>query len=558
MSLPASRFGFGLAVLACVLLPAACGGGGSSGPAATPSPPMEDTRYRASGVTPFVEGCDGVAPSGTLYVNAEVEPFVAVNPRDPDNIVGVWQQDRWSTGGARGLLTGLSLDGGRTWLPRFPAFTRCAGGNAANGGDYERASDPWVTFAPDGTAYQIAIVFNGRTFDAGSANAVLVSRSADGGRSWGSPLTLIRDGSSFFNDKESITADPTDPRLVYAVWDRLALAGGGPTMFARTTDGGLSWEAPRPIYDPGPASQTINNQIVVLRDGTLVDFFTQIDTVDGTARATLAVVRSLDKGVTWSAPGVITPVQALGTRDPETGVRVRDGANLGSIAAGPRGELVVAWQDARFSGGVRDGIAVARSLDGGASWTTAIRVNREPAVPAFVPAVHVRSDGTIGVSYYDLRSNTDDRGTLPTDYWLAESIDGQSWTETRVAGPFDLAIAPNSSGLFVGDYQGLASIGSRFVPLFAQTQGGTPSNRTDVWLSSTGAVQVAAATPAAREGVPPADGRVSPLRATPAESLPVTPELQRRLTESVATTMERRVPGWTPRGILRSPAPQQR
>ena len=558
MSLPASRFGFGLAVLACVLLPAACGGGGSSGPAATPSPPMEDARYRASGLTPFVEGCDGVAPSGTLYVNAEVEPFVAVNPRDPDNIVGVWQQDRWSTGGARGLLTGLSLDGGRTWVPRFPAFTRCAGGNAANGGDYERASDPWVTFAPDGTAYQIAIAFNGRTFDAGSANAVLVSRSADGGRSWGSPLTLIRDGGSFFNDKESITADPTDSRLVYAVWDRLALAGGGPTMFARTTDGGLSWEAPRPIYDPGPASQTINNQIVVLRDGTLVDFFTQIDTVDGTARATLAVVRSLDKGVTWSAPRVITPVQALGTRDPETGVRVRDGANLGSIAAGPRGELVVAWQDARFSGGVRDGIAVARSLDGGDSWTTAARVNNEPAVPAFVPAVHVRTDGTIGVSYYDFRSNTDDRGTLPTDYWLAQSSDGQSWTETRVAGPFDLAIAPNSNGLFVGDYQGLTSIGSRFVPFFAQTQGGTPSNRTDVWLSSTGTVEAAAAAPSQGEGVPPSAGRVSALRAKPAESLPVTPELQRRLTESVASTMQRRVPGWTPRGILRPPAPQER
>ena len=55
-----------------------------------------------------------------------------------------------------------------------------------------------------------------------------------------------------FNDKESLTADPTDGsgNLVYAVWDRLvspnsnARAGGvraqqfafrGPTWFARTT-----------------------------------------------------------------------------------------------------------------------------------------------------------------------------------------------------------------------------------------------------------------------------------------------------------------------------------
>jgi len=31
-------------------------------------------------------------------------------------------------------------------------------------------------------------------------------------------------------------------------------------------DGGDSWETARQIYDPGPDTQTISNQIVVLRD----------------------------------------------------------------------------------------------------------------------------------------------------------------------------------------------------------------------------------------------------------------------------------------------------
>ena len=54
-----------------------------------------------SGLSPFA-GCTVGGP-GTNYVNSEVEPFVAVNPANPSNIVGVFQQDRWSNGGAPGL-----------------------------------------------------------------------------------------------------------------------------------------------------------------------------------------------------------------------------------------------------------------------------------------------------------------------------------------------------------------------------------------------------------------------------------------------------------------------
>ncbi|HXL84678.1 MAG TPA: hypothetical protein VN989_11240 [Casimicrobiaceae bacterium] len=51
----------------------------------------------------------------------------------------------------------------------------------ANGGDYSRGSDPWVTFAPDGTVYQSSLSFNGDVLAAGSSSAILVSRSTDGG-----------------------------------------------------------------------------------------------------------------------------------------------------------------------------------------------------------------------------------------------------------------------------------------------------------------------------------------------------------------------------------------
>ena len=52
------------------------------------------------------------------------------------------------------------------------------------------------------------------------ASAMVVTRSTDGGRSWGRPVTLIKDpNGQSLNDKNSITADPKDPDLAYAVWD---------------------------------------------------------------------------------------------------------------------------------------------------------------------------------------------------------------------------------------------------------------------------------------------------------------------------------------------------
>src|SRR2546426_12822509 len=73
----------------------------------------------------------------------------------------------------------------------------------------------------DGTVHQISLALdidppanrpggNGR-------NALLVSRSTNGGLTWTAPITLIEDENPrFLNDKQSITADPTDPHLVYA------------------------------------------------------------------------------------------------------------------------------------------------------------------------------------------------------------------------------------------------------------------------------------------------------------------------------------------------------
>ena len=533
-----------LAGLATALLLAGCGGGSGGGGGTTPPPPPPPTPtvppvvttptvVRVSQATPFNIGCLTVPAAATIYRNAEVEPHLAIDRLSPNHLVAAWQQDRLSDGGALGLVTAVSVDGGTSWSGhRSAPFSQCAGGR------FERVSDPWVSVAGS-TVIQAGIAFTGAALTSGARSSVLVSRSVDGGFNWTPSVAVADDdGSQYFHDKESVTIDPTDPRYVYVVWDRLDRNDRGPTLLARSVDGGANWSPAVVIYDPtGSGRQTIGNVALVAPSGVVFVLFTELEPAPGDpARSVghLAVVRSLDKGLSWSAPVRIADLLSVGTRLPlQPQTLVRAGEVLGTFAMNPvTGTLYAAWQDSRFSGGLRDSIAFAQSQDAGATWSAPVRVNGDPSVPAFTPTLAVLPDGAIGVAYYDFRQ-AGSASFQPTEFWLATSRDGVAWRETRLAGNFDLLNAPNASGLFLGDYQGLTGSGSTFVALYARVNNGDAANRTDIFADRVDANVGAAAAV------------VAPARAAPKPAVPLwTAAAQARVGDNLAAIREQRRRQW--------------
>jgi len=478
-----------------------------------------------SGPSPLL-GCNVSGEAGTNYLDGVVEPWVDVNPANPSHMIAGWQQDRWSNGGARGLVSAYSVDGGQRWQRVVvPSINKCSGGK----GDfaYDRSSDPWIAISPNGTAYFLSLSVRTAGPDRGT-NAILVSRSTTGGASWGNPVVLRQDTDiRIFNDKPAISADPKDSRYVYAVWDQLfdysgvdgevdepagsgqrlpdaaafarrhlrALSAGGasgvkavdgiefvgPTYFARTIDGGQTWEPAKVIYDAGANAQSFANQVVVLGDGSVLVFYTEIF-ADGSTK--IRFIKSTNHGQTFSLPAdAAVSIQTMsGTRTPDRLDAVRDGSYNFDVAVDrTRGRIYLVWQDGR-QGGV-DRVFFSMSSDGGTSWSAPVNINKTPKnsnalrTQAFLPSIEVSEDSRVYVTYYDFRRDPARSNTVEmSDYWAiscrpaSDCRKATAWGyETRLTPrSFNLMNAPqdDAGAYFLGDYQGLVKQGISVRPVF--------------------------------------------------------------------------------------------
>jgi hypothetical protein len=388
---------------------------------------------------------------GQAQPETQAEPFLAIDPGDGNHLLAGYQEGRFEDGGCRTLTYAVSFNAGRTWREGLlPNLT------LANGGPYQRTSDPWVAYGPGGRAYYVALGFN----ETSAANGVFVSASEDGGLTWGDPVA-VHTGSQTFDDKEAVVVDtrgdsPYQGRI-YVAWDWVTQQNQQPVVLSYSDDGGGSFSQPIfirssgngvgvvPVVGPGGVLHAVWLNFVSLHSQFLV------------------AARSTDGGATWSAPVTISDLRVSGV----PGARTAEG--IPSAAIDPRnGALYVAWQDDRFTPGV-DHVVISRSTDGGETWSAPQLVSDGPGdAPDFTPAVAVTPEGLVGVAYYSLR-NDPNRSVLVDEYLAVSRDGGRSFAKgQRVSGrSWDLRdAAETEGGLFLGDYQGLVAASKRFHPLW--------------------------------------------------------------------------------------------
>jgi hypothetical protein len=342
------------------------------------------------------------ATSTAANVNTDCEPNVphnetsiAVNPTNPANMIGGANdyQLAINPGGhvSQTLLSRahVTFDGGRTWS-EFPL-------NATS--TYQATGDPAVAFDATGHAYYATLGFR----FVGPVNAlnpdVLVSDSADGGRTWRN--RRVAAGSGNFGsvgdllDKEYVAAWGQGNAIVTYGDFRLGQQGAlltGQIYASVTHDFGATWSTPQLVS--GALDQAFVSVPVVAADGRIYVAFLNTDDLT-TGRDTYYVAE------VSAATGarVAGPFRVAGVVDGFTDYPVALGRQTyqdsafrswaaGNIAADPTNaaHLAVVWSDMRnstlpaptdpYKAVTNSDVIVSQSFDRGRTWSAAAAITR--------------------------------------------------------------------------------------------------------------------------------------------------------------------------------------
>jgi hypothetical protein len=368
------------------------------------------------------------------------EPGIAVNSGNPQQVVAVFQDN---------ARAAYSDDAGHNWNVEdvSPKNFRVSG-------------DVSTTFDNQGHAFICYIAFDRLgTFNywahGASRNGIFVRRSLDGGKTWEADHVPVAEQASEpgipFEDKPYIIADNTKSKYagnLYVGWTRWRIADSQ-MVLSRSTDDGKTWSKPIEI-DAHPGLPRDDNGAVegfagvVAPDGKLYAIWSQDDDIMLTSSRDGGQTFSHARAVIHTAP-IMFAIQTL------------ERANgFPQIAIDPKSKrLYITWSD--YRNGDLD-VFIASSDDGGKRWSEPVRVNNDPVhdgVEQFFQWLAVDpTDGSVNVLFYDRRGDPQGRKQIVV---LARSTDGGSsftnyaWT----SDPFE------ASGVFFGDYTGLAAYGGR-------------------------------------------------------------------------------------------------
>src|SRR5216683_1629980 len=358
---------------------------------------------------------------GTQCYNPQNEQNIVINPTNSRNIVTSANDYRF---GFRAFVYS-STDGGSTFADvMLPGWDPATGGSGLFK-HVQAGGDPVLAFAPDGTLYYSALVYD-FSFPNRTPSGVAVAVSHDGGGTWSAPVMVhYEDANTFFNDKEWIAAGAGGD--VYVTWTLFKDNTSSKIVEAVSRDHGATWSGPIAVSDSAhPFEQVRINSLPTLAiDPTTggLDIVWADDQNNAGCAAGAASFSGLTNnqvklvtsanGITWTAPRIIT-----------------SGADKAYPAVGANnGRTVVGYY-------TRDYSPVPTATDH--SCQRGFLDNSDPAFPksASQPPVYA------------------DLAPVCLDYAFSSSTDGYA-SETRVSAQSSNPYI-EFAGSFIGDYTGVA------------------------------------------------------------------------------------------------------
>lgn len=386
------------------------------------------------------------------------EPTIMIDPKRPNILMAA----------ANLNYTYISTDTGRTWSTQ------------AMYSPYGVWGDPVIIVDTASNFYyfHLSNPSSGNWID-----RIVCQKTSDDGSVWSTGTYTGLNGTKA-QDKQWAVVDRTN-NYIYLTWtqfddyDSHNASDSSIILFSRSFDGGSSWSNPQRINKI--AGDCIDS------DGTVEGAMPAVGIngevyVAWAGPAGLVFNRSLDQGDTWLAEDILINAMPEGWDHDVSGIQRSNGlpvlaCDLGGGAN--HGTLYVNWADQRNGFNDTD-IWLAKSTDGGDTWSSAIRVNNDPAGKQqfFTWMTIDQTTGYLYFVFYDRREYTDDA----TDVFMAVSKDGgATFTNEKISeSPFE----PND-GVFFGDYTNITAHQGIIRPIWTRMDNGNTSIWTDIYHPDT-------------------------------------------------------------------------
>lgn len=377
-------------------------------------------------------------------LNYPNEPCIAIDPNNTDRMVAAANLNNFY----------YSSDAGLTWT----------GGRATS--TYGVWGDPVVVADDQGSFYYFHLSNppNGNWID-----RIVCQKSTDGGKSWsrGTFMGLVPiAGGAKAQDKEWAVVDRNNH--IYVTWTQFDRYGSAAPQdssnirFAKSTDGGETWSEPVRINqvagDAIDSDNTVEGAVPAI--GPQGEIY-----VAWAGPAGIVFDKSTDGGETWLADDIFIDAMPGGWNFSVPGIYRCNGfpVTVCDLSDSPqRGTIYVNWSDQR-NGEHDTDVWLAKSHDGGLTWSAPIRVNDDgPGRHQFFTWMTIdQVNGTLYFVFYDRRNYSDNR----TDVFMAMSRDGgATFTNFQVSeSPF----TPRPE-IFFGDYTSIAAHNNIVRPLWTR------------------------------------------------------------------------------------------